>query len=266
MRLAHGKLLPTAHGLRRVNHSQGACVRLAHRSPAGASRPPTASRPPARPARRPISGISRVHHLLWSSPKSTIEENGYFRKWLQIASLRKFASKGNHYCTKTLYIVYVVCNVYLMTLHENPVRWRTYRKWASMCARCYNPSHPAYPYYGGRGILVCQEWVGRGGFDRFLDHMGDAPEGLTLDRIDNSKGYEPGNCRWASWKDQAANRRHVGPQINPNSLRQRSIAAGLPYYVVYQRVKIFDWTEERALSTPVGPKGRRVGWRKTQTS
>ena len=131
------------------------------------------------------------------------------------------------------------------------VQTRMYRKWQSMKARCRNPSHPAFSYYAGRGITICPQWLGPGGFDQFCRDMGECPAGLTLDRIDNTKGYEPLNCRWATWKQQAANRRRGGPARDPSSLAGQARAAGLPYNVVYMRVKRLGWTEHDALSTPM---------------
>lgn len=82
---------------------------------------------------------------------------------------------------------------------------REYRAWQKMKSRCSNPKHPSFPNYGGRGISVCEAWAS---FLQFYEDMGPAPEGATLDRIDNELGYEPGNCRWASHEIQARNRRH----------------------------------------------------------
>lgn len=128
---------------------------------------------------------------------------------------------------------------------------RTYRKWGSMKARCENPAHPAYGYYGGRGVKVCERW--RVSFEAFKEDMGEAPDGMWLDRIDNAKGYEPGNCRWVTPKESANNRRKRG-QVK-GSLRQRARAAGMSYARVYQRVVRGGWPVELALRIPVQPRG-----------
>lgn len=82
----------------------------------------------------------------------------------------------------------------------------TYASWASMKQRCLNPNNPNYNHYGERGITVCESW--KNGFVNFLNDMGVRPDGLSLDRINNDKGYSPDNCRWADKTLQALNRRN----------------------------------------------------------
>jgi hypothetical protein len=84
-------------------------------------------------------------------------------------------------------------------------RTRAWGSWYHARARCTDPAHPFWGYYGERGITMCDRW--RDDFEMFLVDMGGRPEGLTLDRVNNDGNYEPGNCRWASPAEQTANRR-----------------------------------------------------------
>ena len=81
---------------------------------------------------------------------------------------------------------------------------KEYRVWGGLRSRCNNPKNASYENYGGRGISVCERW---NDFRNFLEDMGERPPGLEIDRIDNDGNYEPGNCRWATSKQQKENRR-----------------------------------------------------------
>lgn len=86
--------------------------------------------------------------------------------------------------------------------------WRSpeYQSWKAMKARCLNPKSVRYNRYGGRGITICERWLGENGFANFLEDMGRRErKDLTLDRINPDGNYEPSNCRWADKLTQTLN-------------------------------------------------------------
>jgi hypothetical protein len=119
--------------------------------------------------------------------------------------------------------------------------------WLSMRQRCEDERCKAFEAYGGRGIRVCEEWQK---FEQFLVDMGEPSAGMSIERIDNDKGYAPSNCRWATKREQANNRRSsVLLQFNGKRMTQAAWERelGLSPGRIYDRL-YKGWTLERALS------------------
>lgn len=122
--------------------------------------------------------------------------------------------------------------------------------WMNMVQRCTNPNNPAYDRYGGTGIEVCERWMK---FENFLADMGKRPNGMSIDRRDNNKGYELSNCRWATDTTQARNRKvTVELELNgrKQSLMEWADELGMKASVIHTRLWR-GWSVEKALTTPV---------------
>lgn len=135
---------------------------------------------------------------------------------------------------------------------------------SSMITRCYNVKHKEYKKYGGRGIKICDEWIGDDGLDKFYDwaiangFSGEKDSKgynvLSIDRIDNDKGYSPENCRWATRIEQA-NNKCTSIWVEYNGERDTLInlcrRLNLDYHAVFLRIYRRHWSVEKALSTPL---------------
>lgn len=143
---------------------------------------------------------------------------------------------------------------------ENPQRGGThylsyspeYMTWAKMRARCENQNDQGYDRYGARGIRVCNRW--RDSFENFYADMGPRPSAHhSIDRIDNNGDYSPENCRWATVKEQARNRRStrfIEFRGESKSIAEWAEIKGMSYQVLFKRLQS-GWPAERALTQPV---------------
>lgn len=132
-----------------------------------------------------------------------------------------------------------------------------YKCWEQMRSRCNNPNATQYKDYGGRGITVCKRWDS---FKRFCDDMGARPRGFTIERTNNTLGYAPDNCRWASRKEQANNTRRnriVEYKGQCLTLSQWQEVTGIPQKDLSYRL-IAGWSVKRALTTPSMSKPERL--------
>lgn len=126
---------------------------------------------------------------------------------------------------------------------------KTYQIWRGIIDRCHNPNSHAYKWYGTKGIIVCKKW--RDDFSTFLADMGERPDGMTIDRIKNHLGYAPGNCRWATRKQQANNKQNnvlFTCHGKSQTASQWADEIGIKRSTLYARLHSKRMTIERALS------------------
>ncbi len=116
--------------------------------------------------------------------------------------------------------------------------------------RCLNKNATGYSRYGGLGIGICDRWMT---FAKFYADMGDRPKGCTLDRIDNSKGYYPANCRWSSKRDQCNNRKNNVVLTycgEAKTVAQWARSAGIRHATLKNRLRL-GWSLEKAIRVEV---------------
>lgn len=133
-----------------------------------------------------------------------------------------------------------------VTVHgmsKNP----TYQTWEGMIQRCRNPNHPSFAHYGGRGIKVCKKWLS---FQGFYSDMGEKPDGTSIERMNNEKGYDPDNCKWADIGEQARNKRNnrwIEFEGKKLCLADWSVKQGIPVTTILGRLKR-GWSTEKSLT------------------
>ena len=130
---------------------------------------------------------------------------------------------------------------------------REYNSYKSMVNRCSNHNATGFERYGGVGIGVCSSWLGEKGFENFLSDMGPRPENCSLDRINNSLGYSPENCKWSSAKEQNRNRKTnalVEYNGKTQTLVEWSEELGLSYGMLVMRHSKYKWTGDKLFSNP----------------
>lgn len=134
----------------------------------------------------------------------------------------------------------------------------TYKRWDSMKQRCRNKR---YVHYAGKGIKICERWMV---FGNFLKDMGECPPGMTLDRIDNNGNYEPGNCRWATHRQQTRNysrNRLLTYNGQTKCVVEWSEERGVRQDLIHCRLGR-GWSIEDAITYPVRGHGVKVTYRK----
>jgi hypothetical protein len=137
-------------------------------------------------------------------------------------------------------------------------RTPVYKVWRAMHDRCENPNNTSFKYHGARGIKVCKRW---GKFENFIADMGPRPDGMTLERKNNNKGYTPANCTWATANAQQNNRRGnrcLRFDGRAQTIKQWADETGQPALRIWQRLSR-GWSVERALTTPkIVPRAGKV--------
>ena len=173
--------------------------------------------------------------------------------------------------TKVIYSSYLKNNdttkckeCYIKKMKANPPAYkdggkyrRLRRSWTDMHSRCYNVNNTAYSRYGGRGLIVCQEWFSFKTFKKWaLSH--NYNDKLTIERINNNGNYEPNNCKWTTYKEQNRNKRN---NVHYEAFGKSKIIADwadddkciVPESTLWNRLKRGNWDIKHALTFPRNP-------------
>ena len=153
------------------------------------------------------------------------------------------------------------CGCYHLEVIRTHGQWHSpiFHTYRGMISRCYNPEDKRFNCYGGRGLTVCERWQN---ILHFINDMQPTyKKGLTLERIDNNKGYSPKNCRWATHKEQNRNyRRNIKYTHNGKTLCliEWSELLSIPYNLLWDRLKAQKWSFEKAINTPPIPNSESI--------
>jgi hypothetical protein len=182
----------------------------------------------------------------------------FFTITIELMSTRNFSAEERSKRAERMRAMNIARTKHGHCRRENPSS--EYRVWRNMLERCENKTHKNFERYGGRGIRVCARWHI---FENFLSDMGARPSSVhSIKRNDNNGNYEPLNCRWGTWRDQARNRSSTRERSSRRSSRARMITvdqetlpvvewaerAGVSPHIVYSRLNR-GWTPTNALST-----------------
>lgn len=139
-------------------------------------------------------------------------------------------------------------------IKHGQAKTKIYAVWSAMIDRCRNPKNKHYGDYGGRGIVVCERWTD---FENFLADMGEAPTGMSIDRINNEGNYEPGNCKWSTSAQQNRNLRRnrlITFNGQTKTVMDWSTDYGMTFMQLWSRLYRLNWPIEKALLTPVAKR------------
>lgn len=144
------------------------------------------------------------------------------------------------------------CGCYRIECHvtHGMSRTKTYKSWAAMHNRCTNPSQTGYCNYGGKGITVCRRWRR---FENFLKDMGEVPNSMSIERIDNSLGYFPRNCKWATRSEQQRNTSRTVMLTafgKTQCIQDWADEKGVSRGIITHRIRKLGWSVKDAISTP----------------
>jgi hypothetical protein len=193
--------------------------------------------------------------------QSQAENKGKFLMWTCLCdcgvSVEVFGSNLKNGHTKSCGCLNKEIVSSLFTTHGHTKNNKCSPEWTSwynMRVRCYYDKHKEYSNYGGRGIKVCERWLGDDGFENFYEDMGPCPLGMTLERIDNEGDYCRENCKWATRTEQGNNKRNnviltYGNETGTLSEWARSI--GMNSETLRARIDVYGWDIADALGTKV---------------